>query len=259
MYSYSCYYLYSYSYSYSDSRESQRKGRGAEEEEKEEKEEEEEEDEEEEEEDDDDDDDSDDDDGDRRAAPARAMRMHGRPSPGRSENKELFRRLRELGVEIYQQPAGFEDSVITVWKIQHQAKAAACSIGLRDMFAGALSESAINASAAFGQLPVFIRGKMTAAVQVTDTDVAFRLKAKVRRRQMELRKELQRLAEVESTRAVFKCGNYEVLRTVASAIEDLRSDFEQDDTLRKSCVRNMWTVLRPKPSSGGFVKASEEK
>ena len=106
----------------------------------------------------------------------------------RKEHPEFFQRLRDLGVEIYQQPAGFEDSVITAWKIEKQAQAASCSIGLRDMFAGGLSETALATAATFGQLPVFIRGKMTAAVQVTDTDVAFRLKAKVRRRQQQLRK-----------------------------------------------------------------------
>ena len=177
----------------------------------------------------------------------------------RSENKELFQRLADLDVEIYQQPAGFEDSVITCWKLEKQAQAASSSIGLRDMFAGALSDSALNCAAALGQLPVFIRGKMTAAVQVTDTDVAFRLKAKVRRRQKELRKELQRLAEAEGTRATFKCGTYEVLRTLAAALEDVMSDFKKDETLKKACVRNAWTVLRPKLSEGAFVKASEEK
>eukprot|EP00959_Pyramimonas_sp_CCMP1952_P159873 3343850-Pyramimonas_sp.AAC.1 len=177
----------------------------------------------------------------------------------RSENKELFQRLADLDVEIYQQPAGFEDSVITCWKLEKQSQAASCSIGLRDMFAGALSDSALNCAAALGQLPVFIRGKMTAAVQVTDTDVAFRLKAKVRQRQKELRKELQRLAESEGTRATFKCGTYEVLRTLAFALEDLMSDFKRDETLKKACVRNAWTVLRPKLSQGAFVKASEEK
>eukprot|EP00959_Pyramimonas_sp_CCMP1952_P452746 9467104-Pyramimonas_sp.AAC.1 len=65
----------------------------------------------------------------------------------------------------YQQPAGFDYSVIPCWKIQQQAKAASCSIGLGDMLADALSDSALCASAAFGQLLVFTGGKMTAAVQ----------------------------------------------------------------------------------------------
>ena len=154
-----------------------------------------------------------------RAAPAPLWPCRGARGPVRSENKELFQRLAALGVEIYQQPAGFEDSVITRWKLEKQSQAASCSIGLRDMFAGALSDSALNASAALGQLPVFIRGKMTAAVQVTDTDVAFRLKAKVRRMQQALRTQPLALAEAEGTRAIFKCGCHEVFRTLAEAVE----------------------------------------
>eukprot|EP00959_Pyramimonas_sp_CCMP1952_P464056 9485972-Pyramimonas_sp.AAC.1 len=100
---------------------------------------------------------------------------------------------------------------------------------------------------------------MTAAVQVTDADIAFRLKAKVRWRQLELRKELQRLAQMENTRAVFKCGTYEVLRTLAEAIENLKSDFQRGQTLMKARVRNLWTALRPKPTSGRFEKASDER
>ena len=161
-------------------------------------------------------------------------------------------------MRVYQQPAGFKDSIITGWKIEEQAKTAPVSISLRDMFAGGLSESALSTCAAYNQIPTFIRGKMTAAVQVTDTDVAFRVKAKVRRRQQALRKELQALASMEGTRAVFKCGAYEVLRVLAEAIEDIKKDFAEDDTLKKAVVRNGWCNLRPKMSKGTFVKATEE-
>ena len=64
------------------------------------------------------------------------------------------------------------------------------------------------------QIITEIEAKMTAAVQVTDTDEAFRLKSAQRRQEKVLRKELMRLAELEDTRAVFKCGVYEVLKLV---------------------------------------------
>ena len=64
------------------------------------------------------------------------------------------------------------------------------------------------------QIITEIEAKMTAAVQVTDTDEAFRLKSAQRRQEKVLRKELMRLAELEDTRAVFKCGMYEVLKLV---------------------------------------------
>ena len=77
--------------------------------------------------------------------------------------------------------------------------------------------------------------------------MAFPLKAKVRQRQRVLRKELAKLAQHEGTRATFRCGTYEVLRVLAEAIEELQADFQKNDTLRKACVRNAWTVLRPMP------------
>ena len=195
------------------------------------------------------------------------VRLAGEPVPEnlgralrglRTEYPELWQLLGELGVELYQQPAGFEDGIITSWKIMRQAKAAPCSVSLRDLFAGGLSDSARGTAMSFQQLCTFIRGKMTAAVQVTDTDVAFRIKAAVRRRQAELRKELWKLAQAEDTRAVFKCGVYEVLRTLAEAIEEQKEAFRRDETLKKACYRNGWTVLRPRVSQGRFVRASEE-
>ena len=66
-------------------------------------------------------------------------------------------------------------------------------------------------SALWNQIMIEIEAKMTAALQVADTDEAFRLKSIQRRHEKGLMRELMRLAELEDTRAVFKCGVYEVL------------------------------------------------
>ena len=66
-------------------------------------------------------------------------------------------------------------------------------------------------AALLNQIITEIEAKMTAAVQVTDTDEAFRLKSMQAKQEKTLRKELMKLAELEGTRAVFKCGVYEVL------------------------------------------------
>ena len=65
-----------------------------------------------------------------------------------------------------------------------------------------------------------------------------------------LKRELMRLAELEDTRAVFKCGVYEVLKLLLKSIETLFDRFEAEQTLKKAMVRNMWTVLRPNLSKG---------
>ena len=67
-----------------------------------------------------------------------------------------------------------------------------------------------------------------------------------------------KLAEVEGTRAVFKRGVYEVLKLLAKSIEDLFRAFEDEETMKKAMVRNLWTVLRPmvSHSEGRLMKAN---
>ena len=73
-----------------------------------------------------------------------------------------------------------------------------------------------------------------------------------------MRKELMRLAEHEDTRAVFKCGVYEVLKLLSTSIETLFAKFEEEETLKKAMVRNLWTVLRPNVTEGKFEKITEQ-
>ena len=54
-----------------------------------------------------------------------------------------------------------------------------------------------------------------------------------------------RVAQLEDTRPVFKCGVYEVLKLLASTLEEMFAVFEKEETLKKAMVRNLWTVLRP--------------
>ena len=79
--------------------------------------------------------------------------------------------------------------------------------------------------------------KMTAKLQVTDTDESFRIKSCQKRMEKELRKELMRAAQLEETRAVFKCGTYEVLKLLASTLQETFAVFEKEDTLKKAMER----------------------
>ena len=125
-------------------------------------------------------------------------------------------------MQFYQQKAWFDDGVICAWSAEHQAQQAPCSI--REV----RETAALN-----NQLITEIEAKMTAALQVTDTDEAFRLKSCQRRKETDLRKELMRVAQLEDTRAVFKCGTYEVLKLLASTLQETFAVFEKEDTLKK--------------------------
>ena len=176
----------------------------------------------------------------------------------RREAPEFWAKLEKLGFQFYQQPSGFDDGIICAWKVEHQARKAPCSIRLVDSFGGGLSQEVRETAALYNQIISEIEAKMTAALQVTDTDEAFRLKSIQRQGEKKLRKELMRLAEHEDTRAVFKCGVYEVLKLLSTSIETLFTKFEEEDTLKKAMVRNLWTVLRPNVTEGKLEKITEQ-
>ena len=176
----------------------------------------------------------------------------------RREAPDLWDRPEKLNVEIHQQPAGFDDNITICWKVEHQASKVPCSIRLVDAYGSGLSEEVEATSALYNQLLTSIEPKMTAAVQVTDTDEAMRLKAAQRRKEPALRKELMKLANLEATRPVFKCGVYEVLKLLADSLEELFRVFAEQETLKKACVRNMWTVLRPNLTEQKFIKVREQ-
>ena len=76
----------------------------------------------------------------------------------RDQHPELWQRMRDVGIEIYLQPAGFEDGIITKWKIEKQGQRFAVSIGVRDLFGGCLADSTKQAQNAISQLASHIAG-----------------------------------------------------------------------------------------------------
>ncbi len=99
------------------------------------------------------------------------------------------------------------------------------------------------------QFAAWVLGKITAIVQVTDTDVSFRMKAKSRSAHETLRRELMKLAGAEDCMAIFRCGSYEVLRTLVESIEALRDEMIVGEDLLAAMRRNGWLAWRPNLSS----------
>ena len=91
----------------------------------------------------------------------------------------------KLNLQFYQQKAWFDDGVICAWSAEHQAQQAPCSIRVVDSFGGGLSREVRETAALNNQLITEIEANMTLALQVTDTDEAFRLsRARGERRQI---------------------------------------------------------------------------
>ena len=153
---------------------------------------------------------------------------------------------------------GFEDMHITKWKLEKQAQHYAVSIGVRDLFAGGLAEPVRSAQKVINQVPAYILGKMGCVCQITDTDVAAALKHEERYALDKLKVDLIKLAEAENTRAIFRCGYYEVVKCMVSAVENLQEKFIKNDTLLAAGRRNGWLALRPSLSQQRFVPSHEQ-
>ena len=114
---------------------------------------------------------------------------------------------RHQGIELYQQPDGIEDSILTSWKIRRQAEVAPISIGLRDMSTGVQSELVKYTAMSKNQMLSFTGGKASALL-VTDTDIAVRVKAAVKRRQKYFHQETHALAKAHDMQprpSLFNC------------------------------------------------------
>ena len=101
--------------------------------------------------------------------------------------------------EVMQQPAGFSDSVIAKWRIESRNSELPLRLTSRDLCGSYLSDSARKASFLSQEVSHWIGGKLSAVMQVTDTDVAFSLKAAAARSQAKLRRELREKSIEENT------------------------------------------------------------
>ena len=126
-----------------------------------------------------------------------------------SKSDEVKEWLKE--VEIYQQPADFMDSIIYRWRTEAQMMEWPQATHVRDLFASCLTDEAKKLGALAHQVPAWIGGETSAALQVTDTDFARPLKIASQDCKEGIRRELRERAVIEGTNQVFKCGTIDIL------------------------------------------------
>jgi hypothetical protein len=166
--------------------------------------------------------------------------------------------MEKLGFRFYQQPAGFEDAVISKWKVREQLKYHGQTICLRDLFGGALAESSRDQMFLCQQLAAWIRSKITAICQVADTHVIRPMKIRKLQKDQGLRRELIKLSEHEDTAVVFKCGMYEIMRTLFQVVSELKKEWKESQYLAGAMYQNGWLGLRPDWSEKKLVKTENQ-
>jgi hypothetical protein len=99
---------------------------------------------------------------------------------------------------------------------------------------------------------------MTAVLQITDTDVAFRMKASCRRWGDELRRELRAKAAAQKVRSTFKTVAFEMMWILSKAQSEIEHQCLETDFVLQAARRNHLLAWRPRLAENKFVEAEEE-
>jgi len=145
---------------------------------------------------------------------------------------ESWTSLRKLHPEYFeqivvmQQPAATVDEIIVGWGLEDLGRRFPCGVLQRDLVSGALSSRARMAAYLQQFVCAWVAPGMTPVVQITDTDVAFPLKAKINRKKKELVQELSKLAIQEGRDRIFQDGSPELMWVLTRAQADFKEEFD---------------------------------
>ena len=169
-------------------------------------------------------------------------------------------------IEVMQQPSAFADGVIVPW-IQEMRlnEGYDTMITVRDLFAGALSASALRMAFLSSSLCVWIAGKMTAVMQLTDTSVAFGLKKHVEQVKEEVRRAKRGGADWDAAflgngKQEMRCTSRDLLRICGESWKRLKHADEVVDPSRllRAARAAGWMSYRGDPTTKTLVRCDHE-
>ena len=163
---------------------------------------------------------------------------------GRLEQDEVINNYFAEFEDIYAQPAGFEDPIISKWKVERLSILYPCSISIKDAYLGARTRSTTDAMFLANMMDGKIEAHMTACMQVSDTTVIFVLKCEGRSEEESMRREMIEIYRESGVRAEMQCGPYEWMRISGNACARARRKFEGNELL-VACIQNCLLVYRP--------------
>jgi hypothetical protein len=161
----------------------------------------------------------------------------------RAKRPELFER-----VLVYSQPAANVDSVIHCWQIEAESSEVGACVYQRDMFAAAHSVHALRSSFLAMQLRSFILSKMTARLQLTDTDVSRRFQSDCHLSMEEQRAEGEKKLRSESSTDMWVAGTEAILVAINSAQNKLEVANAAEEFVLGGLRRKFFLAYQPMPS-----------
>ena len=160
----------------------------------------------------------------------------------RDEEPSLFRHF-----TVMSQPSSNMDSIVMSWSIREQARESPLSLHQRDCFTAAFSQDVQSHQWVSHQIACSIMSKMTAAMQLTDTDFSHNFKAIIRNEVDEVTKSGQQKIRQQDTGAseIYKMSIRDIAYVIDQACEKLHQKNLDEQWVLKGLRRNGFLTLRP--------------
>ena len=160
----------------------------------------------------------------------------------RDEEPSLFRHF-----TVMSQPSSNMDSIVMSWSIREQAKESPLSLHQRDCFTGAFSQDVQSHQWVSHQIACSIMSKMTAALQLTDTDFSHHFKAIIRNEVDEVTRSGQQKIRQQDTGGsdIYKMSIRDIAWVIDQACEKLHQKNLEEQWVLRGLRRNGFLTLRP--------------
>ena len=172
----------------------------------------------------------------------------------RRDQPDLFK-----NIIVYQQPSATYDEIICCWEIADMMKRCPHGIWQRDLFAAALTDVSKLAMKIAHFVAHWILGGMTAVMQLTDTHVAFIMKAASRLALAELKRLKQIQNKQAGTAEDFSCGPYEIMVISNAAHDAIVAANSERRLVLDAYVTNGFGAYRPNLVTGKMEKTDGQE
>ena len=134
-----------------------------------------------------------------------------------------------------------------------------CMLWQRDLSGGGgFSLQAKQSMKIACQVPSWIAGKMTAVLQITDTDMAVLVKSYAEEVKREVRVQMEAVAAQAKKEVSLKCGAFEIMQIIAGALKKLKETTLKKNVVLAAARRNGILAYRPDMKAGQLVDCSDQ-
>ena len=173
---------------------------------------------------------------------AKAGRVLGAWRKLRESDPHLFRHF-----SVYSQPASNMDGIIMSWVIKAMSKEHPVALHQRDCFSAAFSSEVMNMQYLAHEASCSVMAKMTAAMQLTDTDFSHQFKSLIRGQVDECNRKGMEAIRLDpaAPSEIYKMSLKDVASCIDHAMQTMIDKNHEDDWVLAGMRRNGFLAVRP--------------